>query len=337
MPSRRHTVRLAVLLILAGMALHAHSVGWGFLYDDFMHQALLRYRDRFPEVCSWNLYDYGVRPEPGDSLYQAGLYPWWTAGDFRVRFLRPVASLSIMLDHALYRSWSPGYHLTNLLVFGAFLALAFRMFRTFGVSHRAALWALAFLACEDVFALPVGWIANRNALLAGTFSLASLLAVRRYRFCGCRGALVLAIGLFMLACGSKESGLMTLPLVGFYLLLIERGKNDESLLQGCVRVLRCGTLWLFTAAAVLYLAAYSVAGYGTTSRLYTTLWGEPIVYLKRLVVLVPVALTGLFFGVPADMVFTRPQAALLILGLGVPALALLLLLLRRVLRGSRPA
>ena len=337
MLSRRQSTRLAILLILAGLAVHAHSIGWGFLYDDFMHQALMRYRDQFPEVCAWNLYDYGTRPEPGDSLYRAGLYPWWTAADFSVRFLRPVSSLSILSDFALYRSWAPGYHLTNLCLFGILLALVFRMARQFGAPRRAALWALAFLAFEDVLALPVGWIANRNALLASLFTTAALLALHRHRSRRCRAALALSVLFFLLACGSKESGLMTLPLMGFYLLLLEPGPPGENLLQGCVRVLRCGVLWIFAAVAGVYLVAYLAAGYGTNSQLYSTLWGAPGVYVQRLATFVPVALTGLFFGVPADMVFARPALALRILVLGAPALGLLTILFLRVLRGNRLA
>jgi len=333
---RRQSARLAVLLVLLGIALHARSLGWGFLYDDFMHQSRLRYGERFAELSPWNLYDYGTCSRPGDSLYRSGLHPWWTDPDFRVRFLRPVASLSLRLDYRLYGSWAPGYHFTNLALFGVLLALAFRLFRDVGVPPRAALWALAFLACEDVLAIPVGWIANRNAILSSIFTVGAVLAVHRYRRGGCRTVLALGVASFLLACGSKESGLIGLPLIGFYLLVCE-APEGESVARGLIRVMRSAVPWLFAAAAAAYLAAYAAGGYGTNSRLYTTVWGEPLTYLKRLTVLAPVALTGLFFGVPADLVFARPAAALRVLAIGLPALLLAALFCVRFLRGSRPA
>ena len=58
---------LPVLIIVLGVALHAHSLTWGFLYDDFIHQSIFRYPDTFQGMQPWDVYDYGWQPQPGGS------------------------------------------------------------------------------------------------------------------------------------------------------------------------------------------------------------------------------------------------------------------------------
>ena len=222
---------LVVALIVVGTANHARSLGWGFIWDDYFHQLALRQGLEGGPLRPWSLYDFGPRPEAGETLFEAGMMPWWTDADFKVRFFRPVSSLSIWLDYRLYDDWAPGYHLTSLLLFAVLLGLAFRMFRALGVSEAASLWALAFLALEDGHFLPVGWIANRNTLLASIFALATILCVHHQRRGNSWVGLIPAVLCFLLTCGSKESGLVVFPLIGLYLLLFDRAVPDESLRQ----------------------------------------------------------------------------------------------------------
>jgi hypothetical protein len=58
-------------------------------------------------------------------------------------------SVSILSDYMVYRDWAPGYHLTNMILFGLLLALSYLLYQRLGAS-RASLWALAFLALEDI-------------------------------------------------------------------------------------------------------------------------------------------------------------------------------------------
>jgi hypothetical protein len=305
--SGRRTTVLAVLLILAGVANNAHCLRWGFQYDDYVHQLALRHLVPTVHLRCWNLYNFGGRPGPSEPLAQQGLFPWWTDSDFKVRFFRPVTSLSIYLDSLLYRDWAPGYHLTGLAWFAVFLALAFRLYRDLGAPASAALWGLAFLALDDIPYMPVGWIANRNALLAAVFVVATILAVHHHRRTGRGRYSLLAAVCFLLACGSKESGLIALPIAALYLVLFDPAFAGLSRRDACLRLLRSRTLWVLGLLAVAYVGFYLAAGYGTRSGLYSTPWLDTAGYLRRLATLVPLGLLSLFFGFPTDLLFRRPE------------------------------
>jgi hypothetical protein len=334
--SARRVALVVPLLVLLGIAAHAASLGWGFFYDDFFHQAYLRLGEIGIHRAPWNLYDFGSGT---DATFQAkSVYPWWTSPDFRVHFFRPVASLTIWLDYLIFGGWAPGYHLTSLAFYAAFLAAAFAMFRSLGAPPAAAAWALAFLALNDTHVLPVGWIANRNTLLGSLFLVLAIWAVHRHRERHSRGWLIAAVISFLLACGSKESGLVGWPLVGWYLLVFDRpAAPAESLWRGAIRVMRSGTFWLFGAAAGAYLALYVGTGQGSSSGLYVTPWHEPVAFALQVLARVPLTLASLLFHLSTDLVYLRPDLLASMLALGLPLLGLLGLLLWRRLGGNRLA
>ena len=336
MERTRSWVWVAVL-IGSGMLLHLPSLRWGFLWDDFLHQAVFRYEDAIPEISSLNLYDYGVRPQPGGALGDLGLYPWWTSGDFRVRFFRPVVSLSLLSDYLIYGPWSPGYHLTSILLFGVLLALTYRLYQNLGASRAASTWALAFLALEDIHVVPVGWIANRNAVLANLFVVATLLCVDWHRRTRRRWALAGAVASFFLACGAKETALITLGLVGLYLWVLQRPLGKETLVQGCRRVLGSSVLWVFVVATALYVGGYVLTGHGTNSALYSTPWHAWRAFVSGLARFVSLAGASLFFGVSTDLVFMNPSLANTLAWTMFPLLGLLVWFIWRQLRKQRLA
>lgn len=317
-------------MVLAGAVLHAPSLGWGFLYDDYIHQFVIRVAGTYRPVNPLNLYDF-ASDSTRDELREHGLIPWWTSDDLRVRYFRPVTSLSILVDSAVYGDWAPGYHATSILLFAAFLFLAFRLYLALGAPVGAARWGLTFLALDDVHALPVGWIAARATLMGALFVTVTLLAVDRYE----RGKKPLDLGLavlcFLAACGSKEDSAILVPVVALYLLLVKRPSDSESLVDGCLRVLRSRTLWALALTAGVYVALYVKGRYGTNSALHVTPWGEPGQFAIRfLTTMIPLGFTSLFFGVPGgDLIFTRPDLKAIVVGFGFAAVALLVVILWR--------
>lgn len=291
-------------LILAGVLLHAGALRWGFMYDDYPHQFVLRGLAAATPLSRWDLYDFG--PQPGS----AGLAPWridiwWADPDFKVRFFRPVTSASLVLDHALYGAWAPGYHLTSLLLFGALLLLVLRLCRRLGLTAAASLWGLAFVALDDVHTLPVEWIASRNTLLAALFSVATVLAAERCERTRRRWALLPVAVLFALACGSKESGLAAVGLVVLH-RLVSPPPAARSLTARLRHAARCPAVRLLAALAAAYLGYYVAAGYGARSDVYPTPWADGRAYLARLAALLPLGTAGLALGVPLDLVAAQP-------------------------------
>lgn len=327
----------AALLIVLGMSLHLPSARWGFLWDDFLHQGVLRYGEMIPEVSPLNLYDYRALPRPGETLGDLGIFPWWTSGDFRVRFFRPVTSASIFLDHLLYGDRASGYHVTNILLFGLLLTLAWLLYRNLGCGRAAATWALAFLALEDIHVLPVGWIANRNSLLANIFTVATLLGVDRHRRTGSKTALAASVLFFLLACGSKETALITAALVGLYLLFMDSPPGEETFAGSIRRVLGSRVMWLFALAAGLYVAGYALTGHGANTALYSIPWQERGAFAVRIISFLPLAAASLFFGLSTDLVYAMPHLARNLALAAFPAVVLLVVVMGKELRSSRPA
>lgn len=331
-PADRHRMWwVAGPIILVGVLLHAGSLGHGFLYDDYMHQYVLRGFSSNSRMRPWNLYDFLDARDL--STGDLGLYAWWMDPTFKARFLRPVTSVSIWLDYKLFGDWAPGYHLTSLLLFAILLVAAFRLFRDLAGPTGAALWALAFLAFEDNLCVPVGWIANRNTLLSALFVVGTMLAVHRYHATARRGLFGLfAVIAFLLAVGAKESGIILFPLTGLYAWFLGSGGEPETISRRIRRVAGSPLVWVFAAITVAYLAFYLHNGYGTRSIMYLTPWGQPLAFILNYLLLVPLGLMSLLFGVSCDLMIGAPYWRTPIAILAVPILVFAGIAVVRVVR-----
>ena len=305
---RTRWIKWAPLLLIAiGVASHLPALGWGFVWDDYIHQMILRERPDTAHLRPWSLYDFDVPLKANEPLYDAGLLPWWTESDFNARFFRPVTSLSIWLDYAIWGTWAPGYHITSLVLFAVFLLLAWRLFLSVGSGPKAAVWAVAFLSLDDVHLLPVGWIANRNTLLAALLVVATLLLVIRYsRTRGWWTALG-ALACLLLACGSKESAVATLPIAGVAILLFDDRTTGGGARRLWRRLAQSPLMWALAVAVVGFLGYYILAGYGAHSVVYPVPWRNPVQYALRIVLLVPIGIASLLFGVVTDLLVVDPQ------------------------------
>jgi len=299
-PRIRRTWWPVALLIGAGVALRLPALWWGFIWDDFYHQLVLRRLIPAAQLPRWNLYDFRVEVRPDNPLFEAGFAPWWTDPEFKARFFRPVTSLSIWLDYALFSDWAPGYHLTSLLLFGLFLLLAWRLYIVLGAPPRAALWALAILALDDIHTLPVGWIANRNSLLAAVFLVATVLSLVAWWDSGRWRWLIGAVLFQLLALGSKESGIAGVPIAIACLLWLRRKATRDAAAAPTARAQAVAAAG-FAAIAVFYACVYMLGHYGPRSLAYPLPWHEPAQFAARLALVVPVGLMNLTFNTVTDL------------------------------------
>ncbi len=299
---------VALAIIALGVLVHLPSLGWGFMWDDFYHQLVLN--DELPglRATAWNLYDFDLRAQAGAVLYDVGLPPWWIDRDFYVRFLRPVTSASLVLDHALYGRWAPGYHMTSLALFAVVLGLAWRLLLGLGLTPRAALIGLLLLAIEDSWTLPVGWPANRNALLATLFCLATVLCALRYARRPTLWWLLATFAGQILAFGSKESGLVAGPLAALTLWLQAEPLRSRPWGRALIALAGQSALWRLAAVGFAMLAVYVSLGYGANSLAYTAPWHSPATTLTRLSAVIPAAFYSLFIGLGTDLLMARPEA-----------------------------
>jgi hypothetical protein len=283
-----------MLVLLVGVFLQLPTLGVGFFADDYAQQLVLRGERGPVPVPRWSLYDWGTAEEWRAFGEEHEGLPWWTASDWKIRFFRPLASLTLVADHALWGSDARGYHATSLGLWLTLLVLVHRLYLALGLARGAAAAALGVFVLSDASSIPVGWIANRNSLLEALCASGALLAALRGR-----AAPALALGLA--ATLSKESGALVLPLVAW--ALFRAGRPRPAL----------GALALLVA----YLAFLPLAGFGTRSLFYATPCSDSGRFLANLGLLATGGVLSLLGPAPLDLVTMLPRAAVALAGLGV--------------------
>ena len=330
-PPGRWSSRTALLgTLLLALAVHGPCLFAGFMADDFGQQGVLAGRSESSPWTRWNLYDFGAYADLGSADESAGAFPWWVDGDWRVRFLRPLSSASLALDHGLFGANALAGHASSLALFGLLLWAAARLFRRLGIPPGVCLTALLVLSFDGGSLIPVGWIANRNSLLEGLFAVLACHGALAARESGSRGQALGALALASLAVAAKESGLHVLLLLCWLFWRAEVPGGGPA-----TRFPR-----LAMAAAVIglgYVAAYGALGYGSNALFYPVPWSAPgpfLVHALQTLSSAPLAALSPF---SADLIVLLPDRApallAVALALGLPAA----LCIGRVLRGEPAA
>ena len=326
-PDGRALPRAAwIVAILGLLSLRLACLDWGFAFDDYTHQLVLRGEIEHDTLGPWSLFDFGGPPRAGDPGYEQGGFPFWADSSMRARFLRPLTSAWLTLDHALFGTWATGYHLSQLAAYALLLVLLARLYLRLGLSPRLALAALCVYGCEDGSVAPVGWIANRSTLLVALGLVSALLLLES---AGRRGSLWRAAAALiagLLALGAKESGLgvlLLLALAASGALGVPRPREEHS---GVTRVVVLGACLI----AVVYLLAYLLLGYGTHTAFYPTPWTDPQGFVSFLTLHLTAGIATCAGPVVTDLGLMHAALRPPVIAIG----AVVLLLLIRPLRGS---
>jgi hypothetical protein len=317
----------AVTILLA-LVLVSPSLKTGLVADDFIHRLRLDPGRRLAgfEPAPFDLFVFASgQPEQRRHLMEVGLFAWWTAEDFRLAFWRPLSSLSHRLDHRLWPESALLAHAHSLVWFAALLVLVgilYRRLHTPGVAHLA----LLLYALDDARGVVVGWVSNRNAMIAAVLGVAALWAHDRWRRDRSGAGRVLAPGLFALALLAGESALAVTAYLFAYAVFLDRGPAPRRLLR----------LWPFAAVTVVWLIAYQLQGYGATGGgIYLSPLDDPLRFLGALVERLPVLLLAQAGGFVSDFwLMLPPSARLAVWGLAVAVLGLAIWLLRPLWRLS---
>lgn len=314
---------LLAAVVAAGVLLHASSIGAGFHADDHVHQLALD--GRLP-LRPWALFDFGTTDDWRHLADGQGGFPWWTSPDWAIRFFRPVSSLSHVLDRAVFGAWAPGHHLVSLAWLAVMFLVAHAALRAVGVARGTAIGAVALLASSQATTYPAEWIANRNALLATTFTAAAVWAIASHARLGRARSLGLALASSLAAALSKESGAASFGVVAAWLVIADHGLPRGWSLRAAGAAAGCGAA---------YVAALALSGFGTRSDFYATPWSDPARYVAHLATMCSTGLLAVFTPVPSDITFVLPDSAgaFAVAGLvvGIPCIAWM----ARRLRGDR--
>lgn len=253
----------AVAAFLTGSSLFG-----GLATEDYVFRAATR------APFSWSAVNLFGGPEvPGAVLAgkEAGVLPWLASDTLRLSFWRPLASLSHQLDYRLLGSAAWVMHLESVLLYALLAYLTARLLTRLVEPRWVGGLAALLFAVDDGHGHAVGWISNRNAVLAGVFGLLALLAHDRWRRDGWRlGAPLSALAL-ALALGSSEMGLGALAYLGAHALFLEKRGGRLTALGPALGV---------TAAWAL---AYRELGHGARgSGIYLDPARKPLEYLAAL-------------------------------------------------------
>ncbi len=273
-------VRVLLAVLLAGVLTHLPALGTPFLLDDYLHISMLE--GTFPAARGpFDLYDF-VNDTDRPVLLERGILPWWSSPKLKIRFFRPLSSALMWAEHGVFGNRSLPLHLHSLLWWASAVVAARSLFRrTF--SPRVTGIATLIFAVAPCHAIPLAWLANRDALISlafGTFALAAYVHWREER--SVRHA-ALATILFAL---SMLGGEYALCFIG-YVLAIELVSRGEAFARRVSGVLP------FAAPTALYLAARGALGYGTAgSGFYSDPLRDPLAFVAH----APVRLVALLGG-----------------------------------------
>jgi hypothetical protein len=302
-----------VLTVVLGLP----SLTTGFVLDDWMQRAVARGQLTFTGPLE--LFSFGSgRAEDLAPLIHRGPFPWFTQPDLKLRFLRPLSSALIWFDTTVFGDAGVPQHLHSLAWALAMTAVAMALYRKL-LAPPVVVLAGVFFALDDARVLPTMWLANRNALVASTFSLLALGLHLEWRSGRSRwfavGAVVsAAVGLL-----AGETAVACLAYVAAYELF------------GRVEPWRERLVALVPMAALLaaYVVVYKLTACGARgSATYIDPASEPLEFLAQ----APVRLLGSIgaqtFGLP-DLWLTLPALRVVLIVAGVVAVPVWWLAWRR--------
>jgi hypothetical protein len=303
------------------------SIGNGWILDDYWHRAVLLERPGFRELLGAPSEMFRFLrgdPERTGRLIDLGLLPWYTDPGVKAEMLQPLTVLTHRLDYALWPDSPALMHAQSLLWLGAATAAASLFYRRMLGATRAAGIAALLFAADDARGVTVGWLANRNALVAATFGVLALIAHDRRRRGGSRPAGLLAPLLLLAALFAKEEGIGTCAYLAAYAMFVD----PAGRWRGCL------ALWPQAATVVAWAAFRSCGGYGVRDMgLYVDPMIDPGSFLGAALAHIPLLLLGQWGPIPSESAsFLGGSIAVGVWWLAMGVLGLLALAMAPLLR-----
>ncbi len=309
------------------------SLNLGFQLDDFPQRLIWLGATEIP-IHPLNAFASVDGSEATNAIFKDhGFAPWWSAPDLKFAFCRPLSAATHWLDFQLWPDWPVLMHLQSLAwLAGMVLAAGFAYRRILAREPGSRPWvgglAALLFALDNSHALPAAWLANRNALIGGTFGLLALVAHDRWRRDGWRAGAYLAPVFLVLGLLSAEIALGAAAFLLAYALTIEQGPFVR-------RIASLGPVLLGLGAWVVF---YKLGGFGARgSGLYVDPGTEPLRYLGALRDHLSALWIGTWTPFPADVVSALAGHAGLFGLIGATVTLLLGLLFRPLLRDDRAA
>ena len=250
----------------------------GFATEDWVQRGSIR-RAGFPDLGHLNVFGHGGLWTAADVVrrnreYQrAGWFPWITEPHFDVSFWRPLASITHLVDYRFWPDHPWVMHAENVLWYAALVA-AVAVFHARLVKPRWLAGVASLLyAADDAHGHPVGWLMNRNAVMAAFFAVLALVTYDRFRREGWALGAPLTAAALALALGSAELATCAIGYFVAHALFVDRAPVGQRLLSALT--------WLIPLAG--WAVLYRRLGYTTHgSGLYIHPLAAPVEYAFEL-------------------------------------------------------
>ncbi|KPJ61732.1 MAG: hypothetical protein AMJ42_01060 [Deltaproteobacteria bacterium DG_8] len=181
------------ILILVVLIFYIHTFDSGFMFDDYAQQEMLkRIKNNQREM---NMFNFITTQEEVREYIEMTVIPWWTSPNWRVKYFRPVATFSHLIDYSLWGSNPIPYHINNVIWYAMLVVLLYLLYRSFCNHGAMAFCGALVFALEPCHYLTVRWPASRNDIICATFLVASFICYLHF----CKKRRILSSMLFILS------------------------------------------------------------------------------------------------------------------------------------------
>lgn len=321
------------LVALAAMVLGLPALWSGFQVDDYFHRGVFLGHAHNLETTAQPLMDLFTfvdgDPVRTQAMMDRGFLPWWTLKTADLSFFRPVTALTHWLDYYFWPETPMLMHLQSLLWYGLLVLVAGRLYRSLSPTLPFAGLALLLFAVDHTHALPISWLANRNALISTVLGVLTVLWYRRGQQTGkpqwtVPAALSLLLGLL-----ANEGTVAACAYLFAHALFLDQRKLSQ----------RMGSLIPYAVIVLGWRWVYNALGFGVTgSRFYIDPLHSPLDFIKALTERPLVLFLGQWTGPPSDFhIFLPSNWRLALMFFGVLVLCLLIKIATPVLRKDHTA
>jgi hypothetical protein len=298
--------RLVLQVVALVALLSIPTLFHGFMADDHALRGFLLHT---PPWGQWaksplELFSfYDGDPARAGSLVDHGFAPWWTDPAVRIAFFRPLSCFTHWVDFALWPRVPLIMHAHNVAWYLALVVVASALFRrVLGAGWPGGL-AIVLYAIDPTHGVLIEWIANRNAVVAATFAVLSLVLHDRARREGRWGLALASAGCLALGLLGGEVALGAAGYLAAHALFLD-GARPRARLAGLAPHLAVLLAW------VLF---YRVAGYGASgSGVYVDPGQSPLRFLGAAAGNMPLLIQSELGGIPPDILFFVPHPSPLI-------------------------
>jgi len=310
---RIQVVVVGIAIAAIAIALTARSLGSGFATDDHFARAVFNGFSVIPEYAQeeFNAFLFSDGdPEMNRALMDRGVFPWWSVPNARLAFWRPLATWSHYLDYRLWGDNPWPMHLENVLLYALVCLLAAILYRRFVEPPWVAVFAALLFTIDENNGHAVGWLANRNMLMAAACVILILLAHDAWRRSGWNAGALLGPVLLVLGFFCAEAVVAVGAYLLAYALFLDKGSWPHRLL----------TLIPYGAVVVVWNLYYRLSGFGSAgSGWYTDPSTDPLGFLGALALHVPILVVDLLIMWPGPLVnrFDAAQFPYLVVLLGM--------------------